>query len=126
MENTHCLPLRIDQDYRQTVGSLNCEQQAWGRGDQAITKELFFRDRFDAVNEIRVNLANTDEWPERIADNFRSSARYGADCLYKGSPILFYGSPRVVFRKPEIQVAFAIGARKSSRATTKRRLKKAS
>ena len=63
-----------------------------------------------------MDLAQRDHGPKTVANVSGPAAPYGTDFLEEYGTVLLNCASRVVFRKPEIQVAFAVGARKSSRA----------
>jgi len=57
MENADSAAFSVDYDYRQTVGGQNCEQNAGRLRDQAVACEGRFGYAGNAMNEVRVNLA---------------------------------------------------------------------
>src|SRR6266446_3612327 len=54
----------VHQDYGQTIGGQNCQQNSWGLSDQAVTGERRFRKLGNAMNKVRETLAQGDQRPD--------------------------------------------------------------
>ncbi len=83
VKNTHGTVFGIDEHDRKAVGSLNAEQDSGSVGDQAVAGELFLEWFENTMNEIRMNLAQSDPWPEFLA-------RDSADLTFKRRAVSLY------------------------------------
>jgi len=63
VEHSYGVALSVGKDDRQAVGRLDRQEEARCAGDEAIAHQLVFWNAGDAMNEVRVNLAERDQRP---------------------------------------------------------------
>ena len=63
VKDSHRPAFCVHQNDGQAIGGQNCEQQTRGLGDQAVAREPRLADLRNAMNEVRVNLAQGNQRP---------------------------------------------------------------
>src|SRR3954462_9363189 len=117
VKNSNRMPLRIYQDNRQAIGSLNREQQSGSAGYESIPSKVLRRNAIDAVNDVRMNLPRSNQRPERRL--LPALLRHRTKLREKSSPIPLNGRTRIIFGKSKVEITFAINAGESARARGK-------
>jgi len=95
MEDSDGSLLCIDEYDWQAISRLDCDDNSLHAGDEAIAYQRFLRYLFHAVNEVGVNLAQSDERPQLFAGD---SAEFRQESL----SVPFNCDPSVLFGKSEI------------------------
>jgi hypothetical protein len=108
MEDSHRTALCVYKYDRQAVRGQNCEQETWGLCDQTVARKTHLRGFRNAMNEIRVNLAECNQRPFTPL----SDRSYLAQ---KCSPVLFYRPLCILASETQIQAPLAISPGKSAR-----------
>ena len=107
MEYSDSSLLGVDQNDRQAISCLDGKNNAGHAGDEAIPDQWFSRLRFDAVNEIGMNLAEGNEWP-------RLPVAAGAELVQESRSIAFDFAARILLSKSQIEDVAPVDTRKSA------------
>jgi hypothetical protein len=108
MKHSHRPALCVHQNYWQTIGGENCQQEIRSLRHQAVAGQSWLRNFRNAMNKVRVDLPDGDQWQLAPLPD-------GSELAEKGGPILFHGAPRILPGKAKIQTSPAIDFGKSAR-----------
>jgi hypothetical protein len=106
VKNPDRFTLDVRQNYRQTVGVLDGEENARLPRDQAVARDWSCSNFGDAVDEIRMNLAERDEWLGLLAID-------RANLPQKRISVALDGRARVVPGESQVESASAVGRREA-------------
>src|SRR5271165_3234375 len=89
-----------------------------GVAEMRPSPEGFAGNRIDIANDVGMDLAKRNQRPERPASVARTAAPMGggdrAEVTEKRNPVAFDCGSGIVLRETEIEIAFPVGAGKSS------------
>jgi hypothetical protein len=113
MENTHSALFGVDENNGQAVSGLNAEEQTRSIRYESIAGELRFWRCVDEVDDIGMNLAQSNE---RCDAGSVSPLTVSCEFVQKRRPVALDRGFRVVFGKAEIERVAPVYARESSHA----------
>jgi hypothetical protein len=110
MKDSYRSAFCVHQNNWQAIGGQNCEEEARGSGDQAVAGKPRLGDLRNAMNKVRVNLAERNQRP-------LSALTDGSYLLEERGPILFHRALRILPGETEIQASPAITLGESTRSS---------
>ena len=115
MKHSHRTTPAVDQNHGQAIGGLDGQQQAGSGGNHSVARQRVGRNRIQAVNDVGVNLFESNQRPKRTSPMARSAGlHYGPELLQKRCAVALDGRGRVVPGESEVEVAFPVGGGESS------------
>lgn len=101
MENADSPAFRIHQDNGQAISGLNCEQNARSAGDETVADGLFVGRLSNVVDEVRMNLAQSDRGP-------KSSAIRAPELPEEGVAVACDCCPRILLGETEVEAGSTV------------------